>query len=517
MEMSDKDELSIRYMNIARHPIAEHNYAGDDIRYSTAFEQLESELGGAQSVLKPLSIDWSRIRERSEQILISQSKDLRVASWLAWALYECESFPGLLAGLRLIHYLCDQHWQTLFPEKPRTRSAAIGWLIIRLDKLLVEDISISRQLPVFQEMINYLDSLDELFGRYLVDESVLLLPLRRRLTRMIQRALQVEKTPVTVVQQVKQVATQLFSSPAKIDCEKDAERTLSQYEHSVKSLCKWWLGKKTTDPRAFRLARTLVWLSVDKLPVSNAQKITQQKGLPVDRLKNYQARFEQGLFADLIVDVEASLATSPFWFDGQYLIWSCLNALGDDAAKQEVEAQFAVLLKRIPEVVQLYFSDGTPFANAQTLQWISAQIVPPVPPVQRTFDIDSRQSSPEWDSAYEELLPTLQDNGLKAVVQVLTQRMSDAKGGREMFFWKLCLARMCYQAKKYELASIQLEFLDRELQTSGLDAWEPLIFLDVLRLLHNCYEQIPQNSKSALRKEEVYQRLCHYDLEGLIA
>uniref|UniRef100_UPI00376F6C47 type VI secretion system ImpA family N-terminal domain-containing protein n=1 Tax=Pseudomonas syringae group genomosp. 7 TaxID=251699 RepID=UPI00376F6C47 len=66
---------------------------------------MEIELGGAQSVLKPLSIYWSRIRERSEHILISQSKDLRVASWLAWSLYECESFPGLLAGLRLNHYL----------------------------------------------------------------------------------------------------------------------------------------------------------------------------------------------------------------------------------------------------------------------------------------------------------------------------------------------------------------------------------------------------------------------------
>ncbi|MFH7495491.1 type VI secretion system domain-containing protein, partial [Pseudomonas syringae pv. tagetis] len=76
-------------------------------------------------------------------------------------------------------------------------------------------------------------------------------------------------------------------------------------------------------------------------------------------------------------------------------------------------------------VVHLYFSDATPFAFAESLQWISAQIVPPVPPVQLTFDIDSRQSSPEWDSAYEELLQTLQDNGLKAVVQVLTQRMSD--------------------------------------------------------------------------------------------
>ncbi|MFH7519231.1 type VI secretion system domain-containing protein, partial [Pseudomonas syringae group genomosp. 7] len=73
---------------------------------------------------------------------------------------------------------------------------------------------------------------------------------------------------------------------------------------------------------------------------------------------------------------------------------------GVDSAKQEVEGQFAVLLKRIRLFFQLYFRDGTPFAIAQTLQWISAQIVPPIPPVQRTFDIDSRQSSPDWDSAY---------------------------------------------------------------------------------------------------------------------
>ncbi|WP_395588738.1 type VI secretion system domain-containing protein [Pseudomonas syringae group genomosp. 7] len=59
-----------------------------------------------------------------------------------------------------------------------------------------------------------------------------------------------------------------------------------------------------------------------------------------------------------------------------------------------MEEQFAVLLKIFQEVVKLYFSDVTPFANAQTLQWISAQFVPPVPPFQRTFDIDSRQSSP---------------------------------------------------------------------------------------------------------------------------
>jgi type VI secretion system protein VasJ len=514
--MSYKNELSVRYMKVARHPIAEHSYVGSDIRYSAAFEELESELGVAQSVLGPLTIDWSRIRERTEEILTNQSKDLRVASWLVWALYECESFPGLLAGLGLIHHLCEKHWQVLFPKKPRTRSAAMGWLILRLDKLLVEDISITRQLPVFQEMVKYLDSLDELLGQHLAGNAPLLLPLRRRLARMIQRALQAEKAPVTVVEQVKQVAAQLFSDSPQIESEKDAQRVLSQHEDTVKSLCKWWLRQKTTDPRAFRLGRALVWLAVDSVPECNAQKVTQLKGLAADRLKNYQERFEQAQFADLIVDVELSLASSPFWLDGQHLIWNCLNALGAEAAMQEVQAQFALLLKRIPDVIQLRFHDGTPFANAQTLQWISAHVVAPAPSAEQMCDTDLQHDSPEWDSVYHELIPTLQDNGLKAAVQVLTQRMSNAKGDREKFFWKLCLARICHQAKKYDLASIQLEFLDRELQGSGLHAWEPQVFLDVLRLLHSCYERMPLNENLASRKEEVYQRLCHYDLERLI-
>ncbi|MDU8497654.1 type VI secretion system protein TssA [Pseudomonas syringae] len=514
--MSYKDELSVRYMEVARRPVTTLSYAGDDVRYSNAFERLECELGGAQSVMGALTIDWRRIREGSEDILVNQSKDLRVASWLAWALYECESFPGLLAGLGLIHYLCDHHWQVMHPGKPRTRSAALRWLLLRLEKVLVEDISIINQLPVFQEIVRYLDSLDELFGRYLGDDAPLLLPLRRRLARMIERAAQAEKEPVTIVEQVRQVATQLFSSNAPIDSEKDAQRALSSLEESARSLCKWWLKQKTTDPRVFRLGRALVWLAVDSVPTANAEKVTQVRGLPADKLKNYKERFEQGMYADLIVDVESSLACSPFWFDGQRLVWDCLKALGAESAMHAVEAHFSLFLKRFPEVVELRFQDGAPFANAETLQWVATLISPPVSSPQQAWETDEHEL-PEWEAVYLELVSTLPEKGLKASVRVLSQHLNSANGGRDRFFWRLCLARICHLAKKYELASVQLECLDQELQTSALHTWEPLVALDILRLLHSCYELMPQNDKSAQRKEEVYRRLCQDDLERFIA
>lgn len=514
--MAINDKLSIRYLDIARHPVATGDYAGEDIRFSTAFEALERELGGAQAVFGEVNVDWPRIREGCEHILFNQSKDMRVASWLAWALYECESLVGLSAGLGLIHYLCKEYWPLLHPRKLRTRSAAMQWLLLKLEKTLVEDISITHQLPEFQQLLRQFDGLDELFNLYMGSDAPLLLPLRRRLARMIQRAEQVEKEPVKVVQRVRQAAVQLFSSDAHIDNEKDAQRTLSMQESSVRSICRWWLKQKTTDPRAFRLGRAQVWYAVDSLPERNSEKITQLRRLPADKLTNYQERFEQGFYADLIVDIEASLAGSPFWFDGQRMVWNCLKALGGEAAMREVEVQFALLLKRIPDLIELRFHDGIPFADAETLQWIAAYVLPPETNAPSAGGTDRPYEASEQTSLYHDALSVLKKNGLKAAVQLVTDHLNSVEGGRERFFRRLYVARLCIEAKKYELAKFQLEYLDQEFQTTSLSAWDPTIFLEVSRLLYSCYERMALNDKAAARKEVIYQRLCHHDLERFI-
>ena len=75
---------------------------------------------------------------------------------------------------------------------------------------------------------------------------------------------------------------------------------------------------------------------------------------------------------------------------------------------------------------------------------------------------------------------------------------------------------LCSAAKKHELAKTQLESLDQTLQASGLGEWEPDLALEVLRLLHNCYELLPQNHAIRERKEEIHRRLCHLDLEVVL-
>lgn len=183
---------------------------------------------------------------------------------------------------------------------------------------------------------------------------------------------------------------------------------------------------------------------------------------------------------------------------------------------REVEIQFALFLQRLPGVVELRFHDGIPFAAPETRGWISAHVLPHLQAPASVREEPVSQEVHGWEQALQDALPVLRKDGLKSAVQLLKRGLQAAHGGRQRFLWQLTMARLCFQAKKYELARTQLESLDQELQDSGLHAWEPDLALQVLHLLHSCCELLPQNHSVRERKDEVYRRLCHLDLEVVL-
>ena len=517
--MSYASKLSAHYLELAKTSISKEAFTGEDVRFSSEYEALESELGKAQSMYENGQIDWLKICENSETLLRTQSKDLRVGAWLTWGLYQRESFQGLLAGLGLLQHLCEYHWAEIHPSKTRTRAAALSWLVPRLEQVLNENIAIKEQLPLFRRMVEHLEGLDAACAEHLGDDAPLLLPISRRLKNMVQRAADNQPEPGvvgTAVAQVRQVATQLFAPGAPIDNEKEANKALRAQQENARPLCAWWLKQKATDLRALRLNRTLLWLPIDAMPERNAEQITALRGLPEDKLKTYHDRYDQAKYADLIVELEASLAKAPFWFDGQRMVWECLQGLSAEVAMREVEIHFSLFMQRLPGIIELRFHNGTPFADPATRAWISANVTPHLQTSNAPRKVEPADTPLAWDLALEAVLPTLRKDGLKAAVQILKQGLQSAHGGRVRFFWQLALARLCFAAKKYELAKTQLESLDQELYDSGQQTWEPDLVLAVLHLLHSCCELLPQNHAVRERKEEVYRRLCHLDLEVVL-
>ncbi|WP_085726857.1 type VI secretion system protein TssA [Pseudomonas sp. R37(2017)] len=517
--MSYSSKLSAHYLELAKLPVGEQHFAGEDVRFSSEFETLEHELSKARSMHESGQIDWLKVQEVGEALLRNQSKDLRVASWVTWALYQRESFAGLLAGCGLLHHLCEHHWSQIHPAKSRTRAAAVGWLVLRLEQVLTESVPIKEQLPLFRRLVEHLEGLDAACTEHLGGDAPLLLPITRRLRTMVQRAADNRPEPGVVgvaVAQVKQAAAQLFTPGAPIDNEKEAHKALRNQQEGARPLCAWWLKQKATDLRALRLNRTLLWLSIDAVPERNAEQITVLRGLPADKLKAFQDQYDQAKYADLLVELEASLAKAPFWFDGQRMVWDCLQGLNAEMAMREVEIHFALLIQRLPGIVELRFHDGAPFADPATRAWIAANVMPHLQTASAPRKVEVADTQPAWESALEEVLPILRKDGLKVAVQFLKQGLQGAQGGRARFFWQFALARLCFLARKYELAKTQLEILDQTLQDSGHNAWEPDLALQVLQLLHSCCESLPQNHVVRERKEEIYRRLCHLDLEVVL-
>ncbi|MCY1329002.1 type VI secretion-associated protein [compost metagenome] len=517
--MSHSRKLASHYLELAANPISSGDYPGEDVRYSPEYESLETELAKASSLHGNGLVDWQKVLEVSEAILRTQSKDLRVAAWMTWALQQQESFAGLQAGMAMLLQFCRERWDDLHPRKDRTRAAAIGWLVPRLEPLFAENLALKDQLPLFRQLAESLRGLDDCLNAHLGAAAPLLLPLCRRLDEMIQRASQSQPEPGSVgavMAQVKPAATNLLAPVSIIESEKDAHKALRAQQDSARPLCNWWLRQKATDLRALRLNRTLLWLPIDSLPERNAEQTTALRNLPADKLRAYTERLEQGQFADLLVDLEASLARAPFWFDGQRLAWECLQALNADTAMREVEIQFAQFLQRLPGVIDLKFFDGTPFADPTTRGWISSHVLPHLQAPSAPREITTTSESYAWEPVLEEATSVLRQEGLKSAVQLLKQGLQSAQGGRERFFWQLGMARLCLQAKKYELARTQLEALDEQLQESALHLWEPDLALQVLHLLHMCCELLPQNHSVRERKDEVYRRLCHLDLEVVL-
>ncbi|MGH1451405.1 MAG: type VI secretion system protein TssA [Pseudomonadaceae bacterium] len=524
--------LANQYLNLAKTPISAEDFCGDDVRYSAEFEALEVELAKADCLHATTGPDWAAVREGSESLLRQHSKDLRAAVWLTWSLYQSESFGGLQAGIASLVYLCTHHWEALHPRRPRTRQAAFGWLIPRLEQAVARAVSNPECIDAatVSSLKTQLQELDTCLTSHLVSEAPLLLPLCRRLDELTARSRQATgpdtgpgsatANPQPTVASVTPIHTQKDTAPAAIGSARDAHRMLRAMQEQTRMLCDWWLDQSATDPRAIRLSRTLLWLPIEALPEHDGQQKTPLRGLPADRISTYAERLEQGRsheqLCELLRDLENSVARSPFWLDGQWMVWQCLDALGAGEAQRELEVQVQLLLRRLPGLEQLRFHDGSPFADEQTQAWLAEVVTAPAnaPTVAAAGTPDDQQLP--WDEALKAAAMLWRKENLKAGVAMLKQGMQTASSERQRFHWQLAQARLCHMARHYELAAYQLEGLYQTLHETRLDRWEPKLAISVLQLLHDCYERLPRKQGGPERRQDIHQRLCQLDLEAAL-
>jgi type VI secretion system protein ImpA len=103
-------------------PIPGDNPAGEDLRYSSAYDQIKEarraddlfDRGDWQRKIK--TSDWDTVIATAVEALINKTKDLQIAAWLTEALIKTEGFDGLATGLKILTGFLKDYWEHLYPE-----------------------------------------------------------------------------------------------------------------------------------------------------------------------------------------------------------------------------------------------------------------------------------------------------------------------------------------------------------------------------------------------------------------
>lgn len=102
-------------------PVSEEAPSGENLEYDLAFAELErtaswsEERQSGDAIIAPEEPVWRDVKQQA-LALFERTRDLRVAVYLAQALAAVDGVAGFADGLRLIHRLLDQFWESVYPQ-----------------------------------------------------------------------------------------------------------------------------------------------------------------------------------------------------------------------------------------------------------------------------------------------------------------------------------------------------------------------------------------------------------------
>lgn len=495
-------------------PVIGHAFPqGEDVRYDSDFEMVETELAKLTSVYKDHKTDWKLVLQLSYELLTTRSKDLRIVCWYAYAQLKVNGLVRLPAVLFMLQKVIEQYWEQCFPVKIRARLAALIWLFDRIDyneNKYAENLS-SDELNL---LILSLESCDEILnGKF--DGKVSFLQPKLQLLRDIRRRQNMSKIEPVLANPVSTnhtpVIDVLVPVPGTITEDNDSIRIARYIQEQSRLLTIWFLSKDLADPRAYLLTRSSAWLQVVSAPLADAQGLTKLKPLTANKLQEYQQKLSAKEFAVLIPELEVSLSKAPFWLDGHHWCAQALDGLGHHQMANHLRDYLCSFLSKHPSLLELSFDDGSPFASETTKLWLSTASS------EQMTNCEVFNNSADEQQPWLMALAMAQENinhdisCLKQEIRSLHTLANTAASGRDKTMWLLALAKLCQQYQRHDLAVFILEDIHQYIYQFRLNQWEPLLEKKVLQQLLLSLEKV--NAKQHQEKiKEIKTNLYRMDI-----
>jgi len=461
-------------------PISSANPCGDTNKNSSEIAAAKNE------VAKGSNRDLQTLKSACEAVLYTQTKDISVFGFLMLALAPLEGVGAVCDCISALCILCVQYWDAIYPQRTQARLNAIRWL--NEEKLLGTLLGISAidsDNEAVRTALSSLEDLNSLLATHYPDNPPSL--------KGLQQILQKWSVPIISVQPLGPdlpsaaaahnpviATTPLIAAPPQnvaLTSKADAQKYWQM-------LALYYLQQEPQSVVGYKLLRMLRWQGVIAKPkLENGCTLLAAPNRA--RVQYFAGLVDAMNWDELLAKSETAFTEVglQFWFDLQY--WVCLALHGKAGdyvlCAKVIEYEITQLLERVPDLAALMFKDNTPFANPETLAWIS-RLKSAINSTEKTSASETKTNNTSQLSA------DLQQAEKLVAAHKLDEAMALLESGlvgcplREQWERKIAIARLCSLHKQALVAEHILADLCAASQAMPLEQWVPAFMVDLLEL-----------------------------------
>ncbi|WP_294739364.1 type VI secretion system protein TssA [uncultured Pseudomonas sp.] len=429
-----------------------------------AIDQEMVKLGG----LREGDIDWPYIDEASRQYLATQCKHwrilahlqvvwLRTRQWVRWA-----DALGLLAGM------VEMYWDSAHPKPGPTgylnKRKQVQRLLGDLGQVL-PTLERSSYEPVYQAVAELaLANLQRCAESARLDPAPLE-ALQRQLNKYSEPV--VATGPARVATSGSVLESAFFPKPQAPSNEREQRRAVLIMAEQINQ-------QDPYDPTGYQLRRFGLWAHLRTAPLITRDRRTELTAVPKDIVDGYQdALNHNAIEPNLLLRIEKSVCASPYWLRGSYLAAHVASRLAMEEVAAAIRQTCERFVCRLPALLELCFSDGTPFVDAQTQAWISGA------------DQAQTTGSPvqEYAGLRDELAAQLNTEGVERVLLRLQELHAAQEAPRQRSYASVIAADLLASRGLSWLADDLYANVARLMRETPARGWEPQLYQKVAAVI----------------------------------
>ncbi|WP_213154306.1 type VI secretion system protein TssA [Pseudomonas carnis] len=427
-----------------------------------AIDQEMVKLGG----LREGDIDWPYIDEASRQYLATQCKHWRVVAHLQVVWLRTRQWARWADALGLLAGMVELYWDSAHPKPGPTgylnKRKQVQRLLSDLGQVL-PTLERSSFEPAYQAAAELaLANLQRCAESAKLDPAPLD-ALQRQLDKYSEPVVATEPTRAATSGSVLESAFFARPKPQAPSNEREQRRAVLNMAEQINQ-------QDPYDPTGYQLRRFGLWSHLRTAPLITRDRRTELTAVPKDIVDGYQdALNHNAIEPNLLLRLEKSVCASPYWLRGSYLAAEVASRLAMEEVAAAIRQTCERFVCRLPALLELCFSDGTPFVDAQTQAWITGA------------DQAQTTGSPvqEYAGLRDELASQLNTEGVEVVLLRLQELHAAHEAPRQRSYATVIAADLLASRGLSWLADDLYANVARLMRDTTAQGWEPELYRKV--------------------------------------